>query len=450
MDTPISVAQLNRQAKFLLEQHFPTLLVSGEISNLARPRSGHLYFTLKDQNAQVRCAFFRGQAAQQRYQLREGDAVLVRGKLSLYEGRGDYQVIVSGVKPAGDGALQQAFEALKLKLEQEGLFELERKQPLPAQISHLGVITSASGAALQDVLNVLKRRDPGMAVTVFACTVQGQQAAGEIRRALQRAQSDTTLDALLITRGGGSAEDLWCFNDEALARDIVACSLPTVSAVGHETDFTIADFVADVRAPTPSAGAELLSVDQSVWQQRFLQVEQRLRYLMQQTLQSARTRVDHLSQRMRHPSERIREQQQRLDELDSRVRRAMTVRLNHKTQGFSHLQARLKQASPALQVERQRQSLGQIQPRLTIAMERFLSQQKQILGTQAHHLHIASPMATLERGYSISLDSQRRVIKSIQSVSPGDRLEHRLADGRIKTEVVDVEAAPSDYGRDDR
>ncbi|MEX1058535.1 MAG: exodeoxyribonuclease VII large subunit, partial [Natronospirillum sp.] len=248
MDSPISVGQLNRQAKFILEQHFPTLLVTGEVSNLARPKSGHVYFTLKDQDAQVRCAFFRGSAMQQRYQIREGDAVLVRGKLSLFEGRGDYQVIVSGVAPAGDGLLQMEFAALKKELEDEGLFAPERKRTLPSHITRLGIITSATGAALQDILTVLKRRNPAIEVWVYACLVQGKSAAPDIRRALAQAQRDAGVEALLLTRGGGSAEDLWCFNDEALARDIARSTLPTVSAVGHETDFTICDFVADLLA----------------------------------------------------------------------------------------------------------------------------------------------------------------------------------------------------------
>lgn len=439
MEQAITVSQLNRQAKFILQEHFTGAFVSGEISNLSRPRSGHVYFTLKDQHAQVRCAFFRGRAAQQRYQLREGDAVLVRGQVSLYEGRGDYQIIVSGVQPAGDGALQIAFEALKRKLEAEGLFAPERKRPLPQSVTRLGVITSASGAALQDILQVLARRDPGIEVIVYACTVQGKDVAPEIRRTLHRALQDTTLDALLIARGGGSAEDLWCFNDEQLARDIAAATLPIVSAIGHETDFTIADFVADMRAPTPSAGAEMLSTDQSVWRHRLQQIEQRLVELMRRHWQDRRTRVEHLRLRLRHPRERIQEQQQRLDEQESRLQRALMVRLAQSRQRLSHQSARLAQASPRHRVARQRQQLAQWEPRLQNAMEHFMSRQRETVNMLARNLHVASPLATLERGYSIILDPQQRnIVRSISQVEVGDQLEHRVSDGTISSKVTGV------------
>lgn len=443
MEQAITVSQLNRQAKFILQEHFTGAFVSGEVSNLSRPRSGHVYFTLKDAQAQVRCAFFRGRAAQQRYQLREGDAVLVRGQVSLYEGRGDFQIIVSGVQPAGDGALQIAFEALKRKLENEGLFSPERKRPLPDTVRRLGVITSASGAALQDILQVLARRDPGVEVMVYACTVQGN-VAPEIRRALYRAQQDTTLDALLITRGGGSAEDLWCFNDEQLARDIAAATLPVVSAIGHETDFTIADFVADMRAPTPSAGAEMLSTDQSVWRQRLQVIEQRLVELLRRHWQEKRTRVEHLRQRLRHPRERIQEQQQRLDEQESRLQRALQVRLEQYRQRLSHQSARLALASPRHRVAQQRQQLAQWEPRLRSAMLRFMGRQRDTMATMARNLHVASPMATLERGYSITLDAeQQSVVRSVSQVKAGVQLESRVSDGTITSEVVAIQLNPT-------
>lgn len=440
-NTPISVAQLNRQAKFILEQHFPALLVQGEISNLARPRSGHIYFTLKDADAQVRCAFFRGQAARQRHPIQEGDAVLVRGRLSLYEGRGDYQMIVSGVMPAGAGALQVEFEALKRRLEAEGLFDPARKQPLPTAVSRLGVITSATGAALQDVLQVLQRRDPRMEVRVYSCLLQGREAAADIRRALRYAITDNAVDALLLTRGGGSAEDLWCFNDEALARDLAACPLPIVSAVGHETDFTIADFVADVRAPTPSAGAELLSQDQQVWRQQFRRLDQQLRLVFNRYLAGQRQRIDHLYQRLRHPSERIREQQQRLDERSTRLERAMLVRLQHQRQQQNALQRRLQAASPATRLHYQHTALNRLRERLPGVMQRWLQGYRGRLEQQAHALHLASPLATLQRGYSITLDEQQRVIRSITQVAPGQTLEIRVADGRISGRVDSTEKA---------
>lgn len=445
MEQAITVSQLNRQAKFILQEHFTGALVSGEVSNLSRPRSGHVYFTLKDAQAQVRCAFFRGRAAQQRYQLREGDAVLVRGQVSLYEGRGDFQIIVSGVQPAGDGALQIAFEALKRKLENEGLFSQDRKRPVPDTVRRLGVITSASGAALQDILQVLARRDPSIEVMVYACTVQGKHVAPEIRRALHHAQQDTTLDALLIARGGGSAEDLWCFNDEQLARDIAAATLPIVSAIGHETDFTITDFVADMRAPTPSAGAEMLSTDQSVWRHRLQLIEQRLVELMQRQWQEKRTRVEHLRQRLRHPRERIQEQQQRLDEQENRLQRAIQVRLAQSRQRLSHQSVRLAQASPQHRVARQRQQLAQWEPRLRSAMDRFMSRQRDRIGQMARNLHVASPMATLDRGYSITVDIERQaIVRSVSQTKVGARLEHRVSDGTLTSEVIATRLNPTE------
>ena len=443
MEQAITVAQLNRQAKFILQEHFTDILVTGEVSNLSRPRSGHLYFTLKDEQAQVRCAFFRGRAANQRYQLREGDAVLVKGQVSLYEGRGDYQIIVSGVKPQGDGALQIAFAALKRKLEAAGLFAAERKRALPEQIQRLGVITSASGAALQDILQVLARRDPGIEVWVYACTVQGKEGAASVRKALGRAVTDGAVDALLLARGGGSAEDLWCFNDEALAMDIAQCPLPIVSAVGHETDFTIADFVADVRAPTPSAGAELLSNDQAVWRQQLIALQARLGSLTRRLVETCRLRVSHLAQRLRHPRERLQEQQQRLDDLDSRLRRAVRITLSQAEQQLRNRQQRLSLVSPQRTVAQQRATLQQWQPRLHGAMQRRLEQQKGVIAGLAHSLHQASPLATLDRGYSITLDADsHRVIRSIDEVTFGDHLEQKLGDGSVFSTVTTIQARP--------
>lgn len=435
----ITVAQLNRQAKFILQEHFTNLLVTGEVSNLSRPRSGHVYFTLKDDQAQVRCAFFRGRAVNQRYQLREGDAVMVRGQVSLYEGRGDYQIIVSAVQPQGDGALQVAFAALKQKLQDAGLFDAGRKQPLPERVHRLGVVTSASGAALQDILHVLARRDPGMEVWVYACTVQGKEGAASIRNALARAEADDAVDALMLARGGGSAEDLWCFNDEALARQIAHCRIPVVSAVGHETDFTIADFVADVRAPTPSAGAELLSQDQAVWRQQLITLQSRLSTLTQHHIEACRLQVSHLRQRLRHPRERLQEQQQRLDDLDSRLRRATDVGLSQHDQRLAHLAQRLWVASPQRTVAQQRRQLQQWQPRLHSAMKRLLERQQTTMATLAHSLHQASPLTTLDRGYSITLqENSEQVVKSINDAAVGDRLVHRLKDGSVFGTVTAV------------
>ncbi len=436
MDNPISVSQLNRQARFILEEHFPTVWVSGEVSNLARPRSGHVYFTLKDDRAQVRCAFFRGAASRQRQPINDGDAVLVSGRLSLYEGRGDYQIIVQSVAPAGEGALQLAFAALRKKLETEGLFDPAHKLPLPERVRCLAVVSSSTGAALQDVLTVLKRRDPSIEVLVFPCQVQGTEAAQSIRRALQRALAAPEPDAVLITRGGGSAEDLWSFNDEQLARDIFAATRPVVSAVGHETDFTIADLVADARAPTPSAGAEMLSTDQSATRQRVLELRHRLTRAMTRQLGDQRRHLLTLRQRLRHPSEQIREQQQRLDEREMRLRRAWQVLAGQRQRSVETLSHRLWQAAPHKRLAPARELTERLSARLAEAIQRLMGERRKRVAVLGHNLHTASPLATLERGYSIALDADHRVVRSVAAVQPGQPLSVRVADGTIDARVL--------------
>ncbi|MDF9753269.1 exodeoxyribonuclease VII large subunit [Pseudomonas hunanensis] len=298
----LTVSQLNGRARVLLEDVFRSVWVEGEISNLARPASGHMYFTLKDSGAQIRCALFRQNAARVRQALRDGLAVRVRGKVSLFEGRGDYQLILDTVEPAGDGALRLAFEALKEKLGAEGLFSTERKKPLPAHPQRIGIITSPTGAVIRDIISVFGRRAPQVELNLIPTTVQGREAINQIVRALQMADRQG-FDALILARGGGSLEDLWCFNEEAVARAVAACVTPIVSAVGHETDVSISDFVADVRAPTPSAAAELLAPDSSGLQQRLDGLQRRLLLRMQNRLAHDRLRLDGLARRLRHPGE---------------------------------------------------------------------------------------------------------------------------------------------------
>ncbi|MFC3853798.1 exodeoxyribonuclease VII large subunit [Salinispirillum marinum] len=438
MEQAISVAQLNRQAKFILEQNFGQVLIHGELSNLSRPQSGHVYFTLKDNTAQVRCAFFKGQAMRQTYRPQEGEAVLVSGKVSLFEGRGDYQVLVSSIQPAGDGALQIAFEALKKRLQAEGLFAQERKRALPSSVSTVAVITSATGAALQDILQVLRRRDPFIEVLVYPCLVQGKEAALDIRRALAQAIQDAASDVIIVGRGGGSSEDLWSFNDEGLARDIAASPIPVVSAVGHEVDFTIADFVADVRAPTPSAAAELVSADHSLRAQQLTTLARRLSFAVQRTITTYRQRLHHTQQRLRHPADRIREQQQRLDNASVRLERALQHRLQQVRMRLHTATQRVERASPQHRLPAQKQQLNLLQQRLLRIITHRLERWRSHLTTQAHSLHTASPLATLQRGYSITQDEQGKVVTSAKRLAVGQTLTHRLADGQVKSTVTDV------------
>lgn len=436
--TPITVAQLNRQAKFLLEQHFPNIWVTGEVSNLSQPRSGHQYFSLKDADAQVRCAFFRQAVVRSKHTLLEGQSVLVFGRVSLYEGRGDYQLIVTQVLPAGEGALQIEFAARKAKLLAEGLFDESRKRPLPSKIKILGVATSNTAAALQDVLQVLRRRDPRIEVWVYDCQVQGERAAQSIRRALALAQEQQAVDALLLTRGGGSTEDLWCFNDEALVRDIAACTLPIVSAVGHETDTTLADYAADVRAPTPSAGAEMLSLDQSVVLQHISQYKQRLFSAVTRNIAQFHQRFKLIRQRLRHPQDRIREQQQRLDEHSVRLDRSWQRLLQSSQQRLTQQRQRLTSQSPDYKLRVLARQITQHHQRLELSMRRQLQWSSGQLAQHAQALQLASPLATMARGYAIVFDDEQQVIRESQQLSIGQRVTTRIHQGQFISVVQSV------------
>ena len=438
----LSVSQLNNRARLLLEDVFTGIWVEGEISNLARPASGHIYFTLKDSQAQVRCALFRQNAARVRQALRDGLAVKVRGKVSLFEGRGDYQLILDAVEPAGDGALRLAFEALKEKLGAEGLFATERKIALPAHPKRIGIVTSPTGAVIRDIISVFRRRAPQVELNLIPTAVQGREATAQIVRALQRADAQG-FDALILARGGGSLEDLWCFNEEAVARAVAACVTPIVSAVGHETDVSIADFVADVRAPTPSAAAELLAPDSSELVQRLHNLQRRLMLHMQGRLARERLRLEGVSRRLRHPGERLRQQAQRLDDLDMRLRRAFNQQLTNQRERLARLDARLAAQHPGRNLALLRQRLDGLAARLPRAMQGQLRSQRQQLSALAAQLQIVSPLATLGRGYSILLDERGQAVRSAAQTQPGQRLKARLSVGELDVRVEDNHIQPA-------
>ncbi|ATH80999.1 exodeoxyribonuclease VII large subunit [Pseudomonas sp. KHPS1] len=438
----LSVSQLNNRARLLLEDVFSGIWVEGEISNLARPASGHVYFTLKDSQAQVRCALFRQNATRVRQALRDGLAVKVRGKVSLFEGRGDYQLILDAVEPAGDGALRLAFEALKEKLGAEGLFSTERKIALPAHPKRIGIVTSPTGAVIRDIISVFRRRAPQVELNLIPTAVQGREATAQIVRALQRADA-LGFDALILARGGGSLEDLWCFNEESVARAVAACVTPIVSAVGHETDVSIADFVADVRAPTPSAAAELLAPDSSELVQRLHNLQRRLVLHMQGRLARERLRLEGVSRRLRHPGERLRQQAQRLDDLDMRLRRAFAQRLANQYERLARLDARLAAQHPGRNLALLRQRLDGLAARLPRAMQGQLRSQRQQLGALAAQLQIVSPLATLGRGYSILLDERGQAVRSAAQTQPGQRLKARLSEGELDVRVEDNHIQPA-------
>jgi len=437
----LSVSQLNNRARLLLEDVFAQVWVEGEISNLAKPASGHLYFTLKDSQAQVRCALFRQNAARVRQALRDGLAVRVRGKVSLFEGRGDYQLILDTVEPAGDGALRLAFEALKEKLSAEGLFASERKRALPAHPQRIGIVSSPTGAVIRDIISVFRRRAPQVALTLIPTAVQGREATAQIVRALQLADR-AGFDAIILARGGGSLEDLWCFNEEAVARAVADCITPIVSAVGHETDVSISDFVADVRAPTPSAAAELLAPDSSDLQRRLDSLNRRLALSLRTRLSREQLRLDGLARRLRHPGERLRQQAQRLDDLDMRLRRAFAQQSTSRQERLARLDGRLHAQHPGRALALLRQRLDSLGERLPRAIELQLRQQRRQLENLAQTLHIVSPLATLGRGYSILLDERGQAVRSAAQTHPGQRLKARLGEGELDVRVEDNHLTP--------
>ena len=437
----LTVSQLNGRARVLLEDVFRSVWVEGEISNLARPASGHMYFTLKDSGAQVRCALFRQSATRVRQALRDGLAVRVRGKVSLFEGRGDYQLILDTVEPAGDGALRLAFEALKEKLGAEGLFSAERKKPLPAHPQRIGIITSPTGAVIRDIISVFGRRAPQVELNLIPTAVQGREAIAQIVRAIRLADG-LGFDALILARGGGSLEDLWCFNEEAVARAVAACVTPIVSAVGHETDVSISDFVADVRAPTPSAAAELLAPDSSGIRQRLEGPQRRLLLRMQNRLSHDRLRLDSLTRRLRHPGERLRQQAQRLDDLDMRLRRAFLLSLNQRRERLARAETRLAAQHPGRNLKLLAQRLDSLAERLPRAMRELLKDRRQRFQAHLQTLQVVSPLATLARGYSILLDDQGQAIRSAEQTRNGQRLTARLAQGELLVRVEDNHLTP--------
>ncbi len=431
-----TVSRLNRESKTLLEGRFPLLWIEGEISNLSRPSSGHVYFSLKDAQAQIRCALFRGQIRGSRVALKDGMQVLVRARVSLYEQRGDFQLIAEYVEEAGEGALRRAFDILKDRLAKEGLFEPARKKPLPRLPQRIGLITSPSGAVVHDVLTTLKRRFPAIAVLLYPVPVQGEGAAEKIARAIALAGMRKDCDVLILARGGGSLEDLWAFNEEIVARAIHACPIPIVSGIGHEVDFTIADFVADARAPTPTAAAEMLSPNCEDWMEQYRRIEQQLVRLMRDRLRRNMQHVDWLSARVVHPRARIETMRARLHALGLRLRLSQEVTLRQLHHRLYLLGARLSEHSPRPRLralEMKREHLG---VRLIAQMRRHIERAQARLQLAAQELNTLSPLATLARGYAIveHLD-KGDIVHDAAALKTGDRIRARLARGDVECRV---------------
>lgn len=433
-----TISRLVREVRYVLESNFSMLWIEGEISNLSQPSSGHFYFTLKDKTAQVRCAMFRNRNRLLGFTLRDGMQILARAQVGLYETRGEFQLIVEYLEEAGDGALRRAFEELKQRLSAEGLFASEHKRPLPTLPKQVGVITSPSGAAIRDILSVLKRRFPAIPVLIYPVPVQGDGAFQKIAAAIARAEQRRDCDLLILARGGGSLEDLWAFNEEILARAIYNCTLPIICGVGHEIDFTIADFAADKRAPTPSAAAEIAVPDSCEWSQRFLNLEQRLSLLFQQRLRHAGHSLEGLAKRLRHPHTRLQEWAQRVDELEQRLNRAHLVLERERCYRLQGLLNRLQSLNPAQRLGIYRSRLVDLSRRLHASQQQRLEQQRMQLEMAQRALQAVSPQATLERGYAIVTGPKGVVLRKASQIQPGASIEARLAEGRIRGEVREI------------
>jgi len=442
----LSVSQLARRARILIEEHLGEVSVEGELSNFRRPGSGHWYFTLKDQGAQIRCAMFAGRNRLVRLSVKDGLQVRLTGRVSLYEPRGDFQLIVDRLEAAGEGALRAAFEALKEKLAGEGLFDPERKRPLPEHPRHLTIISSASGAALRDVLHVIERRFPGLAVTLIPSAVQGDGAEAQLIRALARA-AELRTDVVLLTRGGGSLEDLWSFNLESVARAVVACPHPLVSAIGHQTDFAITDFVADVRAPTPSAAAELITPTRTELHSAVAARYDRLTRAVIQALRFQRQAVAVLDARLLDPATRIAQRMMQVDELEARLLRALDSGNRSRRSRFESAGRALDLLAPARQIGEHGRTLGTLRERLHAGAERSLSSLRTDLAGSARALAAVSPLNTLSRGYSVLVHAQGpedgfRTLTSVKDTAAGEPIRALVADGSLDLTVTAIDPEP--------
>jgi exodeoxyribonuclease VII large subunit len=434
-----SVTRLTREVRLLLERSLGVVWVEGELSNFSQPASGHWYFSLKDRDAQVRCAMFRTKNVLVGFTPRPGMQVLIRGRIGVYEARGEYQLIAEHLEEAGLGALQREFERLKARLSAEGLFAAQRKRALPRFPRRIGVVTSPTGAALRDILNVLRRRFPPAQVLIYPAPVQGAAAAPALVRALDAASARAECDVLILARGGGSLEDLWAFNDERLARAIERCALPLVCGVGHEVDFTIADLVADARAPTPSAAAELVVPDRHACLEALERTMQRLAAGLRRELRMLQARLAGTGRRLQqsHPGARLNQQAQRLDDLTLRLNAAARSRLHLRQVRLAEARARLAHASPRHTLREYRARQEQLQLRLQQALRARLARIGQRLALAQRGLHTVSPLATLARGFAIVSDTHGVVIRAADELSCGQEIEARLARGTVRARVTE-------------
>ena len=435
----LQVSELTKKVRFILESELHTVWLSGEISNFVAAGSGHWYLSLKDSKAQVRCAMFKGNNQRVRLSPRNGQQVLVKAKVSLYEPRGDFQLIIEQMEDAGEGLLRQQFEQLKDRLNNEGLFTQQHKQALPGSIKTVGIITSPTGAAVKDILTVLKRRNPSINAIIYPALVQGEYATADISHAINLANTRDECDVLIIGRGGGSLEDLWSFNEEAVVRAIYDSNIPTVSAVGHEIDTTLADYVADFRAPTPSAAAEFVSQDKIELLEKVAMLKHRLSNAGQRALADRQTHPLNLRHRLNrvHPEQQLQNQQQKSDDLTMRLKQAINRELQRLCLAPKQLRARLLHLSPQKRIQQLSQTNKQNEQRTNNAIKRIYQQKSEQFASTIEQLQIVSPLATIARGYSIVRQEQGQIIKTTKDVQSGDRIEIQVSDGKIHAKVTD-------------
>lgn len=433
-----TVSRLNREVRTVLETGFPLLWIEAELSNFARPSSGHWYFSLKDEAAQVKCAMFRNRNQLVKVLPENGKQVLVRAKIGLYEPRGDYQLIIEHMEEAGDGDLRRQFDLLKTKLANEGIFDASHKKEIPEHITRVGIITSSSGAAIHDILTTLKRRFPMEQIIIYPVPVQGKGASKKIADAISRANKRNEIDVLILARGGGSLEDLWEFNEEIVARAIYKSKLPVVTGIGHEVDFTIADFVADQRAATPTAAAELISPDRYQQLQKLSSLESRLTYLMQQNIQQKQQKVDWLNKRIRHPKNQLLAFENKLNELSRRNMYGIRNILEQKHSQTAILEARIQQHTPYQRVQQLQQQYKNLNSRFGLATKQVVAERMRKLQQLIHTLDAVSPLHTLKRGYAILKDQDNTIIRNVSQLQKGQTVKTELAKGSFHSKITEI------------
>jgi len=432
----ISVSEINRRAKSILEENFPLVWIQGEVSNFFSAASGHWYFSLKDESSEIRCAMFANKSHRITFEPKDGDHLVLNGTLSIFEGRGQYQIIVEHIELAGEGALLKAFEELKKKLLTEGLFDDSLKKKLPSYPRSIAVVTSPDGAVIQDIINVLSRRSPFFNLTVVPTLVQGEKAAPLICEALNKASNLENIDLIILARGGGSIEDLWAFNNEEVARAIVSCPIPLVSAVGHETDFTISDFVADIRAPTPSIAAEIISQPYSELKETLEGYQSYLLKSVESQFDSQRTRITNLIKRIRHPGDKLREIGQKVDYLETALIQEMHQKVSFKKNQLNLTQLSLQQNSPQNKVKEAKVYLQNASKDLLKAFKLKIERKRKLLGELVATIEAVSPLSVLARGYSIiSTEPEGKILSSSNQVKIGQTISAVLNKGSIKAEV---------------